>query len=123
MLLLELLLFLFSVHSLASPFQRTNVRKMVRAADAPYSVDTSTLAASLTCPYGNPTAASPAVLLVHGTSSTGEDSWAEGYAPALKANGYSPCWVTLRECTRDAIAEMRLTRDSRPCNGRYAGLR
>lgn len=63
--------------------------------DAPFSVSADTLAKALTCPRGNPTAAAPPVLLVHGTATTGEQTWGKGYVPALAANGYTPCYVTL----------------------------
>jgi triacylglycerol lipase len=63
--------------------------------DAPFTVSAETLAASLTCPRGNPTAAKPPVLLVHGTATTGAQSWEKGYVPALALNGYTPCYVTL----------------------------
>lgn len=49
--------------------------------DAPYTVSTATLAAALTCPNGNPTKSNPPVLLVHGTGSTGEETWGDGYVP------------------------------------------
>ena len=64
--------------------------------DAPYGIPTSNLSSILTCPYGPPNAASEAVLLVHGTGSTGQESYGDGYVPALHANGYVPCYVTLR---------------------------
>ena len=63
--------------------------------DAPFTVGTETLAAALTCPRGNPTAAKPPVLLVHGTATTGAQSWEKGFVPALALNGYTPCYVTL----------------------------
>lgn len=95
MSVIELLLLIFSVHSLASPILRYGTTNLARTADAAYSVDTSTLAAALTCPYSSPTTSSPPVLLVHGTGTTGEQSWGDGYAPALKDNGYTACYVTL----------------------------
>lgn len=91
----QLLLLLFSVRSFASPIFNYNSKNLARVADAPYSVDTNTLAAALTCPYGNPTASAPPVLLVHGTGSTGQETWGDGYAPALRDNGYTACYFTL----------------------------
>ncbi|KAK3721766.1 hypothetical protein LTR37_002931 [Vermiconidia calcicola] len=91
MSVIDLLLLIFSVHSFASPI----LRRGPQSGDAPYSVDAATLAAALTCPNGSPTSTAPPVLLVHGTISTGEESWGEGYVPALLANGYTPCYVTL----------------------------
>jgi len=32
-----------------------------------------------------------------GTSTTGEETWGESYVPALAANGYTACYVTLRK--------------------------
>ncbi|KAI7247653.1 hypothetical protein KC343_g5505 [Hortaea werneckii] len=63
--------------------------------DAPFSVDAEILASALTCPNGYPTASSPPVLLVHGTSTTGEETWGDGYVPALKEKGFTACYVTL----------------------------
>lgn len=42
-----------------------------------------------------PTSAIHSVLLVHGTGSTGIESWGDGYIPALIAHGYNPCYVDL----------------------------
>lgn len=81
MSVIALLLFLFSVHSLASPILRRGSTSFAVAGDAPYTVSPATLAAALTCPNGNPTQSSPPVLLVHGTTSTGKESWGDGYVP------------------------------------------
>jgi triacylglycerol lipase len=78
----------------AAPVKRA-APSYVFAGDAPFSVAAGTLAAALTCPGGNPTAAAPPVLLVHGTATTGDQSWGKGYVPALRAEGYTPCYVTL----------------------------
>ncbi|KAK3640618.1 hypothetical protein LTR56_003681 [Elasticomyces elasticus] len=94
MSILDLLLVLFSVGSLASPILRRQ-QPFLFDGDAPYSTDAATLAAALTCPNGVPTKAAPPVLLVHGTSTTGEESWGDGYVPALAAEGYTACYVTL----------------------------
>lgn len=93
---LDLLLLLFSVHTLASPVAKRDAPDFAFAGDAPFTVSADDLAASLTCPNGNPTADSPPVLLVHGTATTGEESWGDGYVPALLANGYTGCYVTIR---------------------------
>jgi triacylglycerol lipase len=79
----------------ASPVTRRAAPTYDFDGDAPFSVDTETLAAALTCPRGNPTNAAPPVLLVHGTATTGAQTWEKGYVPALAANGYTPCYVTL----------------------------
>ena len=79
----------------ASPIARQAAPTYKFNGDAPFTVASQTLAAALTCPRGNPTAAKPPVLLVHGTVSTGASSWEKGYVPALSANGYTPCYVTL----------------------------
>jgi len=100
---------------IASPITRRDAApSFVFDGDAPFTVDVATLAASLTCPNGNPSSKSPAVLLVHGmcidlrelpsiqadiksgTSTTGAESWGQGYVPALAANGYTACYLTLR---------------------------
>jgi triacylglycerol lipase len=79
----------------ASPIARRAAPAYVFDGDAPFSVDAETLASALTCPRGNPTSAAPPVLLVHGTATTGNQTWSAGYVPALAANGYTPCYVTL----------------------------
>jgi triacylglycerol lipase len=79
----------------AAPVAKRAVPTYAFAGDAPFSVNAATLAAALTCPGGNPTAAAPPVLLVHGTATTGDQSWGKGYVPALRAEGYTPCYVTL----------------------------
>ncbi len=68
MSLLALFFTLFSVGSLASPIAKRQAPSFVFNGDAPFTVDTGTLAAALTCPNGAPTQAAPPVLLVHGTS-------------------------------------------------------
>lgn len=78
---INLLLLIFSVHSLASPILRRGAPSFAYSGDAPYTVSPATLAAALTCPNGNPTKSSPPVLLVHGTTSTGEETWGDGYVP------------------------------------------
>ena len=87
--------FLFLSLAGASPITRRAAPTYNFDGDAPFSVDAETLAAALTCPRGNPTTAAPPVLLVHGTATTGAQSWEKGYVPALAANGYTPCYVTL----------------------------
>jgi hypothetical protein len=83
--------------ALAAPVLKRSAPSFVFDGDAPFSVDDETLAGSLTCPNGVPTASSPPVLLVHGTAVTGDATWGEGYVPALLSNGYTACHVTLRE--------------------------
>lgn len=89
----------FAATALGSPIGPRSVPDFVFPGDAPFSVDAATLAAALTCPNGNPTASAPPVLLVHGTTSTGAETWGAGYVPALAANGYTACYVTLRKLT------------------------
>ncbi|KAI6899296.1 hypothetical protein KC318_g10809 [Hortaea werneckii] len=79
----------------SSQIVKRQVPTFVFEGDAPFSVDAETLASALTCPNGYPTSSSPPVLLVHGTSSTGEETWRNGYVPALKEKGYTACYVTL----------------------------
>ena len=88
MLILNLLLLIFSVHSLAAPILK-RTPSFVFPGDAPYTVSAATLAAALTCPFGNPTNSTPPVLLVHGTGSTGSESWGEGYVPVSRR--HQPC--------------------------------
>jgi triacylglycerol lipase len=85
MFLAPLILLAFSVHSLAAPTSKRASQSLVYPGDAPYTVDTATLAKALTCPNGNPTEDAPPVLLVHGTGSTGEQSWGDGYVPVRKS--------------------------------------
>ncbi|KAK4505859.1 hypothetical protein PRZ48_003824 [Zasmidium cellare] len=92
---LDLLLLFLSVHTLASPVIKRDAPDFTFEGDAPFTVSASDLAASLTCPNGNPTADSPPVLLVHGTATTGDESWGDGYIPALLANGYTGCYITI----------------------------
>lgn len=79
----------------ASPIARQAAPTYKFNGDAPFTVASQTLAAALTCPRGNPTAAKPPVLLVHGTATTGAQSWEKGFVPALALNDYTPCYVTL----------------------------
>ncbi|KAK5109644.1 hypothetical protein LTR62_006881 [Meristemomyces frigidus] len=90
-LLLPLLLSLAS----ASPLRRDAAPTFAFGGDAPFTVAAASLAASLTCPNGNPSGSSPPVLLVHGTSTTGAETWGQGYVPALAANGFAACYLTL----------------------------
>ncbi|KAF8313460.1 alpha/beta-hydrolase [Clavulina sp. PMI_390] len=66
--------------------------------DAPFSVDSTTLASSITCPRGIQGAAGGVVLLVHGTGLTGNESWAKGpynlYLP-YASPGFDVCWIDL----------------------------
>ncbi|SMQ54852.1 unnamed protein product [Zymoseptoria tritici ST99CH_1A5] len=95
MSLLTPLLLLISSLALASPLLPRAVPAFAFDGDAPFTVNADGLAASLTCPNGNPTTKSPPVLLVHGTATTGQETWADGYVPALKANGYTACYITI----------------------------
>lgn len=65
--------------------------------DAPYGARKGQLSSILNCPNGQPSASTNTVLLVHGTGSTGYESWAHGYVPALTAAGYTACYVSLRK--------------------------
>jgi hypothetical protein len=95
--LLSILPILLCAPSLAAPASKRAAPEFVFEGDAPFSVDIDTLVNSLTCPYGSPNEQSPPVLLVHGTAVTGQETWGEGYVPALKKAGYTACYVTLRE--------------------------
>ncbi|QIW98321.1 hypothetical protein AMS68_003839 [Peltaster fructicola] len=80
--------------ALASPVKRS-VPDFTFAGDVGWTVPVSTLASSLNCPYGYPTAASPPVLLVHGTFASGNETWNQTYVPALNAAGYTACYLEL----------------------------
>lgn len=65
--------------------------------DAPYSVDAATLENAITCPFGIKGKKGGVVLLVHGTGSTGSESWKSGpYVQVLPTvgKGYDVCWVS-----------------------------
>lgn len=64
----------------------------VAAGDPAFTVARAALDAAVRCPTG---VLSRPVLLVHGTGSTAEESWAPGYLQALPAAGFSACTVTL----------------------------
>ena len=90
-------LILLSSVTYASPLlPRQSASTYVFPGDAPYDVSTAELSSVLTCPKGNPTANSKPVLLVHGTASTGNESFGFGYVPALAAQGFTPCYIDLR---------------------------
>lgn len=97
MLLIGFYVPLLSTLAVASPLVKRAAPTFVFDGDAPFSVSADDLAAALTCPNGNPTTSSPPVLLVHGTATTGQESWGDGYVPALKANGYTACYITIRK--------------------------
>lgn len=98
------LLFLAIAH--AVPIARRAAPTYSFDGDAPFSVSADTLATALNCPLGNPTAGAPPVLLVHGTATTGAQSWEKGYIPALHDNGYTPCYVTL---PNRAMSDMQIS--------------
>lgn len=65
--------------------------------DAPYSVEQATIESVLTCPKNIGQAAGGVVLLVHGTGSTGNETWGSGpYTELLPtlSPGYDVCYVT-----------------------------
>ncbi|KAK4544630.1 hypothetical protein LTR36_004202 [Oleoguttula mirabilis] len=95
MSLVGLLVTLFFACAYASPILKRDAPDFATDGDAPFTVDTATLSAALTCPNGYPTSSSPPALLVHGTATTGKETWGEGYVPALAAKGYTACYVTL----------------------------
>ncbi|KAK6435521.1 hypothetical protein LTR95_008293 [Oleoguttula sp. CCFEE 5521] len=110
---------LLTVATHALPVLPRSAPNLASAGDAPFSVSQDTLAAALTCPNGNPTTSSPGVLLVHGTTSTGAETWAEGYVPALKANGYTACYVTL---PNRAMGDMQISSEYIAYNLKYLSL-
>ncbi|KAK6389568.1 hypothetical protein LTR95_019702, partial [Oleoguttula sp. CCFEE 5521] len=110
---------LLSVATHGLPVLPRSAPNLASSGDAPFSVSQDTLAAALTCPNGNPTSSSPGVLLVHGTTSTGAETWAEGYVPALKANGYTACYVTL---PNRAMGDMQVSSEYIAYNLKYLSL-
>lgn len=87
---------------MAAPVEKRDVPSFNFAGDAPWTVSNDVLAASLNCPNGYPTAASPPVLLVHGTMASGNDTWNGTYVPALKADGWTACYIELRKSIQSA---------------------
>lgn len=67
------------------------------SADPPYDVPGATLAAALRCPAAYRHPAHPAVLLVHGTGLTAEESWAWNLEKVLPEQGFDVCALTLPE--------------------------
>lgn len=82
--------------SLAAPLATTPDLFSVEG-DPPYNASTVDMQNSLVCPNGIPTANENPVLLVHGTGSTGDESWGLGYVPALLKAGYKACYLNLRK--------------------------
>ncbi|GAA5826652.1 hypothetical protein JCM11251_002837 [Rhodosporidiobolus azoricus] len=61
-----------------------------------YSKSCSTYSSAITCPNGIHGKKNGVVFLVHGTGSTGPETWANGpYAKLLPNEGFDVCWVTL----------------------------
>ncbi|MEU1864063.1 esterase/lipase family protein [Streptomyces gardneri] len=66
------------------------------AADGPaLSTPVATLDAALHCPATFAHPEREPVLLVHGTTTTYDETWGWGYTPALRADGYDVCGVDL----------------------------
>ncbi len=59
------------------------------------TVPPAQLAGALRCPSGRRHPARPVVLLVHGTGTTGEDSWPDGLGVVLHRAGRDWCMVTI----------------------------
>ncbi|KAI9728642.1 MAG: hypothetical protein M1828_002748 [Chrysothrix sp. TS-e1954] len=97
---------LLAAPSYTSPIVPRQAADYIFSGDAPYGIDTTTLSSVLTCPNGNPSSTTKAVLLVHGTGSTGSESWGQGYIPALTSAGYTPCYIDL---PNRAMGDMQLS--------------
>lgn len=67
----------------------------VRTADPPLTVSQQKLAGALKCPPRFTHSGREAVLLVHGTGLTAEQSWSWNYSRALPQEGFDTCTVTL----------------------------
>ncbi|MEU2506578.1 alpha/beta fold hydrolase [Streptomyces sp. NPDC007863] len=65
------------------------------AAEPVLATPIATFDAALHCPSSFAHPDREPVLLVHGTSSTADESWGWGYAPALRDAGYDVCTVDL----------------------------
>ncbi len=76
--------------------------------DPAYRFPTATMQAAITCPSGIKKAKGGIVLLVHGTGSTGPESWGSGpyveILPKLDA-GYDVCWINLPSRSMVDIAD------------------
>jgi triacylglycerol lipase len=70
-------------------------RAHARAPGPPLSVPSAQLENSLRCPSGASHPQRPWVLLVHGTGTTGEDTWPDGLGAALDHEGADWCMVTI----------------------------
>ncbi|GAA5913051.1 hypothetical protein JCM6882_005548 [Rhodosporidiobolus microsporus] len=85
----------------AAPLSSLEVRDAVCAKTSgrnigTYSKPCSTYASALTCPNGIQGKKNGVVLLVHGTGSTGPETWGNGpYLKLLPDEGFDVCYVTL----------------------------
>lgn len=62
--------------------------------DAPFTISAAQAEALITCPTGFTGAKNGVVFLVHGTGSTGSESWANGpYVKFLPSYGFDVCWI------------------------------
>ncbi|MFI7361413.1 esterase/lipase family protein [Streptomyces sp. NPDC050149] len=75
------------------------------AAEPTLGTPAAMLDAALHCPGSFAHPDHEPVLLVHGTSSTGDESWGWGYAPALRDAGYDVCTVDLTNRSMGDIQE------------------
>jgi hypothetical protein len=69
------------------------------------TVPKAKLAGALRCPAGRAHPSRPVVLLVHGTGTTGEDSWPDGLGAVLDRAGSDWCMVTIPGRELDDIQE------------------
>ncbi|MEU2506579.1 alpha/beta fold hydrolase [Streptomyces sp. NPDC007863] len=75
------------------------------AAEPSLNTPVATLDAALRCPSSFAHPDREPVLLVHGTSSTYDESWGWNYAPALRDAGYDVCGVELPNRTMGDIQD------------------
>jgi hypothetical protein len=68
---------------------------VARAQGPPLDVDPALLSAALSCPGGLGHPDRPVVLLVHGTGTTGQETWPEGLGRSLAVSGFDWCMVEL----------------------------
>ncbi|KAB8349488.1 hypothetical protein FH972_023514 [Carpinus fangiana] len=94
--LTTLLSLLFAWGAFAAPIDsESKAPSFIFAGDAPYGVDSDVLDSVMTCAQEITPNSKNAVLLIHGTGSTGSESWARSYAKSLPTAGYAACYIDL----------------------------
>ncbi|EPQ29751.1 uncharacterized protein PFL1_02970 [Pseudozyma flocculosa PF-1] len=98
-LLLSLLAAPFALAAPSSPsLLATRAAAVPPTTDAPFSVSAATVQGAIECPFGIQRKPGGIVYLIHGTGSTGKESWGSGPWVSLLPNlgpGFDVCYVTL----------------------------